>query len=64
MNVCMNVVFVYILVCLCACICPHMYVCEHMCLVICIWWCRCGVDDGFHWNPGVVGLQGVRDGAC
>ena len=24
-----------------------MYVCEHMCLLICMWWCRCGVDDGF-----------------
>ena len=21
--------------------------CEHMCLLICMWWCRCGVDDGF-----------------
>ena len=42
-----DVVCVCILVCLCACICPHMYVCEHMCLLICMWWCRCGVDDGF-----------------
>ena len=21
--------------------------CEHMCLLICMWWCRCGVDGGF-----------------
>ena len=33
--------------CLCACIRPHVYVCEHMCVLICIWWCRFGVDDGF-----------------
>ena len=48
---------VCILVCLCACICPHMYVCEHMCLLICIWWCRFGVDDGF----GIMVLSGCRE---
>ena len=33
-------------------------------MLICMWWCRCGVDDGFGMNHGGVGLQGVRDGAC
>ena len=28
--------------------------CEHMCLLICIWWCRFGVDDGF----GIMVLSG------
>ena len=41
--------------------CMHMsaYVCmrEHMCLRICIWWCRCGVDDGF----GIMVVSGCRE---
>ena len=46
-NVCMMLcVFVY------WCAYVHAYVricmwCEHMCLLICMWWCRFGVDDGF-----------------
>ena len=38
--------------------CMHMSayvcVCEHMCLLICMWWCRFGVDDGF----GIMVLSG------
>ena len=30
--------------------------CEHMCLLIFMWWCRCGVDDGF----GIMVLSGCR----
>ena len=44
---------------LCVCICVlmsmHMW-CEHMCLLICMWWCRCGVDDGF----GIMVVSGCR----
>ena len=41
--------------------CMHMsaYVCmwsEHMCLLICMWWCRLGVDDGF----GIMVVSGCR----
>ena len=31
--------------------------CEHMCLLICIWWCRFGVDDGF----GILVWSGCRE---
>ena len=27
-----------------------------MCLLICMWWCRCGVDDGF----GIMVVSGCR----
>ena len=56
-NVCMMLcVFVY------WCAYVHAYVricmwCEHMCLLICMWWCRCGVDDGF----GIMVVSGCRE---
>ena len=31
--------------------------CEHMCLLICMWWCRFGVDDGF----GIMVVSGCRE---
>ena len=40
----------------------HAYVricmwCEHMCVLICMWWCRFGVDDGF----GIMVVSGCRE---
>ena len=31
--------------------------CEHMCLLICMWLCRFGVDDGF----GIMVVSGCRE---
>ena len=43
--------------------CMHMsaYVricmwCEHMCLLVCMWWCRFGLDDGV----GIMVVLGCR----
>ena len=47
----------YIGVLMCMHMSAHMYVCEHMCLLICIWWCRFGVDDGF----GIMVFSGLRE---
>ena len=37
----------YIGVLMCMHMSAYVCVCEHMCLLICMWWCRFGVDDGF-----------------
>ena len=43
------------MLCVCMYVCAYVHAydvricmwCEHMCLLICMWWCRFGVDDGF-----------------
>ena len=53
-NVLNDVVCLYIGVLMCMHMSAYVCVCEHMCLLICMWWCRFGVDDGF----GIMVLSG------
>ena len=48
--------YLYIGVLMCMHMSAYVCVCEHMCLLICMWWCRFGVDDGF----GIMVVSVVR----